>query len=119
VFSRRNFDVHARHRRLLSSGLSETWLKNAEHVLRARTALAVEGIGQEVKQRGAAEVMKWWLFFATDISAVKPPQTVGRPVRESSIGIPKRNTAETSIVIVQGTARRALKYVELQSCMCL
>jgi cytochrome P450 len=67
VFSTRNFDVHSQHRRLLSTGLSESWLKKSEHVLRERVALAVERIGQEMKEHGAADVMKWWLFFATDV----------------------------------------------------
>jgi cytochrome P450 len=67
VLSTRDFDVHARHRRLLASGLSETWLKKAEHILRERATLAVERIGQEMKQHDAADVMKWWLFFATDV----------------------------------------------------
>jgi cytochrome P450 len=67
VFSTRDFDVHAQHRRLLSSGLSEVWLKKSENVLRERAALAVERIGQEMKKYGATDVAKWWMFFSTDV----------------------------------------------------
>jgi cytochrome P450 len=67
VFSTRDFDVHSKHRRLLSSGLSEGWLKKSEHVVRARATLAVERVGEEMKEHGAADVLKWCLFFATDV----------------------------------------------------
>ncbi|KAF2821094.1 cytochrome protein [Ophiobolus disseminans] len=67
VFGTRDVDVHARHRRLLSSAISEASLKNVEHIVHQRAELAVEKIGLETKQGGAADVMKWWLYFSTDV----------------------------------------------------
>lgn len=67
VFSTRDVDVHARHRRLLSSAMSEASLKDVEHIVHQRAELAVEKIGLEMKQDGAADVMKWWLYFSTDV----------------------------------------------------
>lgn len=29
--------------------------------------MAVDGITRELKTRGASDVFKWWLFFATDV----------------------------------------------------
>jgi cytochrome P450 len=67
VFSTRDLDVHSKLRRLLSSGLSEGWLKKSEDVIRKKATLTVERIGEEMKEHGAADVLKWWLFFATDV----------------------------------------------------
>jgi cytochrome P450 len=67
VFSTRDIDVHGRHRRLFSSAISESSLKKVEHVIHQRASLAVEKIGLEMKNNGAADVMKWWLFYSTDV----------------------------------------------------
>lgn len=67
VFSTRDPDFHARHRRLLSAPISEASLKNVEHIVQARGDLAVEQIGLDMKGDRAADVMKWWLFFSTDV----------------------------------------------------
>ena len=67
IFSTRNLDVHARHRRLLSSAMSEASLKNVEYIVHERASLAVEKIGLEMSKKGAADVMKWWLYFSTDV----------------------------------------------------
>lgn len=67
IFSTRDLDVHARHRRLLSAPISEASLKNVEHLVQARGDLAVEKIGADMKRYQVADVMKWWLFFSTDV----------------------------------------------------
>jgi hypothetical protein len=67
VFSTRDVDFHSRNRRLLSAPLSESNLKDVEHVVKARADLAVEKIGLEMQKRGAADVLKWWTFFTTDV----------------------------------------------------
>jgi cytochrome P450 len=67
IFSTRDLDFHARHRRLLSAPISEASLKKVEHIVQARGDLAVEKIGLDMKRDGAVDVMKWWLFFSTDV----------------------------------------------------
>ncbi|KAJ4345353.1 uncharacterized protein N0V89_011483 [Didymosphaeria variabile] len=67
IFSTRDLDFHARHRRLLSGPISEANLKSFEHIVQARGDLAVEKIGLAMKRYGAADVMKWWMFFSTDV----------------------------------------------------
>ena len=36
-------------------------------MVRHKASLAVQKIGEEMKTRGAADVLKWWLFFSTDV----------------------------------------------------
>ncbi|CAO2649663.1 Nn.00g070480.m01.CDS01 [Neocucurbitaria sp. VM-36] len=67
VFSTTSHDFHASQRRLLSASLSESNLKQFERVVTEKANHAVERIGEEMKKIGAANVMKWWLFMATDI----------------------------------------------------
>jgi cytochrome P450 len=67
VFSVSDVDLHRRYRRLLSGGMSESSLKSMYPVIEANVALAIQNIREEMEQRGAADVFKWWLFMATDI----------------------------------------------------
>ncbi|KAF2875576.1 cytochrome protein [Massariosphaeria phaeospora] len=60
-------EYHARHRRLLSGPMSEANLKGVEYIVQERLDLAIERIGDEMKREGCADVMKWWLFFSTDV----------------------------------------------------
>lgn len=67
MFTARDMEQHARYRRLLSGPMSESSLKSVEHIVRARVDLAIERMAEEMKKRGAADVMKWWQFFSTDV----------------------------------------------------
>lgn len=67
VFSTRDLDDHARYRRVLSSAMSEASLNNVEQFVQDRADLAIDKIGLEMKTNGAADVMKWWMFFSTDV----------------------------------------------------
>ncbi|KAK7178225.1 sterigmatocystin biosynthesis P450 monooxygenase STCB-like protein 7 [Paraphaeosphaeria sporulosa] len=67
VFSTRSHEDHARHRRLLAAPISESSLKNFEHIIQSRANLAVEKIGIDMKKYGAADVLQWWFFYATDV----------------------------------------------------
>ncbi|KAF2712854.1 cytochrome protein [Pleomassaria siparia CBS 279.74] len=67
VFAARDPQVHARLRRLLSGPMSESSLKGVEHVVKAKADLAVDRMVEEMKTRGAADVMQWWMFFSTDV----------------------------------------------------
>jgi cytochrome P450 len=67
VFTVREPEPHARQRRLLSGPMSESSLKTVEHVVRSRAELAISKMGEEAKNRGAVDVLKWWFFFSTDV----------------------------------------------------
>ncbi|PWI67036.1 hypothetical protein PCL_04542 [Purpureocillium lilacinum] len=67
MFSTVSIDFHRRHRRLLASPMSESSLKAVMPQIRALSDLAVQRIEEEMKTRGSADVLKWWLFMATDI----------------------------------------------------
>lgn len=47
--------------------MSESSLKLVEVNIRRNIDLAVKGISEEMLQRGAADVFKWWMFMATDV----------------------------------------------------
>lgn len=42
-------------------------MRAVEPKVRARAALAVQRIGEEMKSRGAGDIFKWWLFYTTDV----------------------------------------------------
>ncbi|KAF1942105.1 cytochrome protein [Clathrospora elynae] len=67
VFDLRDLKQHARHRRLLLGSMSEASLKSVEHIVQERTALAMEKMGLEMKNKGAVDVLKWWMFFSSDV----------------------------------------------------
>lgn len=60
-------DVHRRFRRLLSAPMSESGLKAVLPEVESKVRLAVQRIGEEMQERGSADVWKWWLFMATDV----------------------------------------------------
>lgn len=66
VFSTTDIDFHRRHRRLLQGPLSETNLKVFHPVVEQRVELAIQRMKEETKSRGATDVLKWFLFLATD-----------------------------------------------------
>lgn len=66
VFSTTDIDFHRRHRRLLQGPLSETNLKVFHPVVEQRVELAIQRMKEETKTRGATDVLKWFLFMATD-----------------------------------------------------
>lgn len=67
VFSTTDPTFHSRHRRLLSAPLSESSLREFEPVVAERVDLALQKMKEEMESSGAADVLKWWLFMATDI----------------------------------------------------
>lgn len=66
VFSTTDIEFHRRHRRLLQGPLSETNLKVFHPVVEQRVDLAIQRMKEETKSRGATDVLKWFLFLATD-----------------------------------------------------
>jgi cytochrome P450 len=67
VFNMRDPDQHGKRRRLLSSPMAESNLKNLEGFIKEKVDRAIDRIGEEMKKRGAADVLKWWSFLTTDV----------------------------------------------------
>ena len=67
VFNVSDTHLHRRYRRLLSGGMSESSLNSMYPAIQANVNLAIQNMRDEMKQRGAADVFKWWLFMAADI----------------------------------------------------
>jgi cytochrome P450 len=66
VFSTTDIEFHRRHRRLLQGPLSETNLKVFHPVVEQRVELAIQRMKEETSTRGATDILKWFLFLATD-----------------------------------------------------
>ncbi|PHH62836.1 hypothetical protein CDD81_6636 [Ophiocordyceps australis] len=66
IFSTVRPAYHRHSRRLLAGPMSETSLRAHTATVNERVEQAIERIGDEMKTRGAADVLKWWLFLATD-----------------------------------------------------
>jgi cytochrome P450 len=67
IFTMRDPDQHGKRRRLLSSPMAESNLKSLEPFIKEKVDRAIERMGEEMKKRGAADVLKWWSFLTTDI----------------------------------------------------
>ncbi|KAL4794579.1 cytochrome P450 [Aspergillus venezuelensis] len=68
IFSTTDPDYHRRHRRLLSSPLSDVNLRAVEPLVQSRIQLAISRIREEgLSPRRAADIYKWFFFMATDI----------------------------------------------------
>ncbi|RWA10739.1 hypothetical protein EKO27_g4358 [Xylaria grammica] len=67
LFNTPDIALHRRFRRLLSSPLSESGLKTFLPQIEHKVNLAIQGMGEEHKTRGATDVYKWWLFMTTDV----------------------------------------------------
>ncbi|KPI35287.1 putative sterigmatocystin biosynthesis monooxygenase STCB [Cyphellophora attinorum] len=67
VFAQTDPRLHASRRRLLASPISDSSLRTFEDVVNARVVFALDQAAGEMRQRGVADMFKWWLFMATDI----------------------------------------------------
>lgn len=67
LFNTPDIGLHRRYRRLLSSPLSESGLKDFMPQIEEKVSLVIQRMGEEYRTRGAADVYKWWLFMTTDI----------------------------------------------------
>jgi cytochrome P450 len=60
--------MHATRRKLFSNAFSQNSLLLWEGLLQERTTLAVSRIKSDATS-GAADILKWWTFMATDVIA--------------------------------------------------
>lgn len=68
VFAEVNVTAHSKRRRLLARGFSVSFLRsNWEPVVLEKVAFAVERMKVECGQDGEVDVLKWWLFMASDV----------------------------------------------------
>jgi cytochrome P450 len=67
LFATSNMLLHSRLRRLLSSAIADSSLKQFSPVIMDHIALYITRIEEEMKDRGAADIFKWSTFLATDI----------------------------------------------------
>lgn len=67
VFSFIDPQDHANRRRLLAAPMSDSSLAHMEPIIAAKVRLAIARAGEEMQERGVADVFKWWLFMATDV----------------------------------------------------
>lgn len=52
---------------MLGGPLSETSLKVWTQRVHEQVSLTIDRMEEEMKMRGAADIVKWWFFMATDI----------------------------------------------------
>ena len=67
MFTTTDFKFHAARRRLLASPISDSSLSYLVPQISNRVEYTIERIAEEIDNRGAADIFKWWLFMATDI----------------------------------------------------
>lgn len=61
---------HAARRKLFTRAFSKSFLRQRwELVVLEKVRLAVSRIRDEVLREGRTDMMKWWMFLATDVSA--------------------------------------------------
>jgi cytochrome P450 len=67
VFNSTDTEFHRRHRRILSSPLSESSIKTVESAVDQKVKLVISKMAEEMAARQVIDVAKMWLFMATDI----------------------------------------------------
>jgi cytochrome P450 len=67
VFNSTDTEFHRRHRRILSSPLSESSIKTVESAVDQKVKLVISKMAEEMAARQVTDVAKMWLFMATDI----------------------------------------------------
>ncbi|PYI03047.1 cytochrome P450 [Aspergillus sclerotiicarbonarius CBS 121057] len=67
IFSTIDPKFHGRHRRLLSSPLSDANLLSLESLIEARVRFTIQRMRKEMADRGVVDVEKWFFFMSTDI----------------------------------------------------
>ncbi|KAM4065460.1 cytochrome p450 [Hirsutella rhossiliensis] len=76
MFNTSDPEFFKRHRRLLAGPISESSLRVFHGLIRARANLAIDKMRDEMRTRGAADVLKWWYFLASDVIS---ELTFGKP----------------------------------------
>ena len=67
MFNTANVQYNRRLRRLLGGPMSDSSISKVEPTVASLAALAILRMEEEMNERGAADVLKWWTFMATDV----------------------------------------------------
>jgi cytochrome P450 len=67
MFNTSNVQYNRRLRRLLGGPMSESSIRSIEPTVVSLSTLAILRMEEEMNKRGAADVLKWWTFMATDV----------------------------------------------------
>lgn len=67
IFNTSDVAYNRRHRRLLGAPMMEANIKTLEPTVVSLVDLAMQRISQEMDERGAADLLKWWTFLSTDV----------------------------------------------------
>lgn len=59
--------VHSVWRRLLGGPFQDNYLQKLEPVVHDKMDLALHKMGEELRERGCVDVLKWWIYMALDV----------------------------------------------------
>jgi azaphilone biosynthesis cytochrome P450 monooxygenase len=59
--------IHTVWRRLLGGPFQDNYLQKLEPVVSEKMSLALFKMGEELKERGCIDVLKWWIYMALDV----------------------------------------------------
>lgn len=68
LFNTSDPKFHGDRRRLFAAPMSNSSIQKLAPLIDARVHLVISKIRGEMEARGAADVYKWWIFMATDVS---------------------------------------------------
>ncbi|KAL2803421.1 cytochrome P450 [Aspergillus granulosus] len=110
IFSTTDPEYHRRHRRLLSSPLSDSNLRTEmEPLVQSRINLAIEKMNSEASgPRGVADIYKWFFFMATDIIG---ELSFGDSFRMLEIGTKNQYISDLETVAKIGGIRATFPFV--------
>ncbi|KAI2616232.1 putative cytochrome P450 [Hypoxylon sp. NC1633] len=67
VFNTTDVNYHRRHRKFLASEISESGLAIHRPTVDSRVRLTIQRMAEEMEERGATDVYRWFLYMATDV----------------------------------------------------
>ncbi|KAG9257164.1 cytochrome P450 [Emericellopsis atlantica] len=102
LFNTSDAAFNRRHRRLLGAPMMEANIRTFEPTVVSLVNLTMERMGQEMDERGAADLLKWWTFFSTDVIG---ELTFGESFRTLQQGKPSTYTNDMKNVAQLGGTR--------------
>jgi cytochrome P450 len=71
LFSMRDAKEHATRRKLFARAFSKTYVRQTyEPTVRSMVGQVVAKMKAEAEAKGSTDILKWWTFMATDVSAL-------------------------------------------------
>lgn len=69
ILSTPNAATHGRFRRLMANSTSESSIKQVEGFVQSKVDLTLQRMEEDMREHGYVDVLKWWTYMATDVSA--------------------------------------------------